>query len=434
VLCKSCGTQNPEANRFCGMCGALLDRRAAARRIADRRRSAGDNVVRIGGGAPDLAPEQPALPRSNELPARGDARGGEQPSPAGYAEISRVLDSEMHDAEPPETSRSRPSGDVQADAEMRAARETFAHDDPVPPPAQRDTTARGVYGPSFLGLDEPTDSAYLFDDEEPRRSARGWLLLILLLALGGFAYMQWRSGDPNTMTARAIGMIRQRMQSAPPPQATEPTAGRTDASASESGAATPPAKDEKPASDSAPIEEHSAEHGAAPAGQPPQRGAEKGKGAEAQQKETPPSRSPADKSPEEKSKPKPEAAARSEERGAAEEEAATSKARGGPAEAGTSVEDELVARGQNYLYGKGVRRNCDQALMLLKAAASHGNPKASSQLGAMYATGNCVALDRPTAYRWFSAAANAEPGNIYVERNRTMIWREMSADERQRAR
>ncbi len=89
--------------------------------------------------------------------------------------------------------------------------------------------------------------------------------------------------------------------------------------------------------------------------------------------------------------------------------------------------------GENYLYGRGVTRNCGQALVYLKAAAQAGNPRARGKLGALYATGECVNQDRPTAYRWFTMAREVDPSNIWLERNREMLWREMSPDERVRS-
>ncbi len=72
------------------------------------------------------------------------------------------------------------------------------------------------------------------------------------------------------------------------------------------------------------------------------------------------------------------------------------------------------------------------ALSLLKQAAGRGNAKADSQLGAMYATGNCAPFDRAEAYRWFNKATEADPRNSYLQRSRDMMWREMSPQERRK--
>ena len=94
---------------------------------------------------------------------------------------------------------------------------------------------------------------------------------------------------------------------------------------------------------------------------------------------------------------------------------------------------ELVNSGEKYLYGRGVERSCGQAMTFFKAAAAKQNPQAFSHLGAMYATGSCVPTDRAVAYAWFRRAYAKEPQNRYFEQNLTMLWREMTPDERQRA-
>jgi hypothetical protein len=88
--------------------------------------------------------------------------------------------------------------------------------------------------------------------------------------------------------------------------------------------------------------------------------------------------------------------------------------------------------GMAYLEGRGEPQSCSQAVTLLDSAAAKGNPKAASQLGAMYATGHCVRFDRPTAYRWFTNSL-AERHNPLVERNREMLWSQMSDAERRLA-
>jgi TPR repeat protein len=94
----------------------------------------------------------------------------------------------------------------------------------------------------------------------------------------------------------------------------------------------------------------------------------------------------------------------------------------------------MLAEGQRYLYGQGVRKSCEQALNLIHGAANEGNAEARSQLGGMYATGNCAPFDRVTAYRWFTLALSASPRNPRVQQTRDMLWREMTDTERQRAR
>ena len=59
-----------------------------------------------------------------------------------------------------------------------------------------------------------------------------------------------------------------------------------------------------------------------------------------------------------------------------------------------------------------------------------GNTRAGTQLGALYATGHCVAMDRVQAYRWFTQAADAtQEHNVWIERDRRILWNEMSSAE-----
>jgi TPR repeat protein len=92
---------------------------------------------------------------------------------------------------------------------------------------------------------------------------------------------------------------------------------------------------------------------------------------------------------------------------------------------------DLVAAGERYLYGRGVARDCNQALVYFREGAELQNAQALSRLGAMYATGVCVSQDRVVAYNWFSRALAEDRSNQAIEQNLNMLWRDMSARERQ---
>jgi TPR repeat protein len=104
-----------------------------------------------------------------------------------------------------------------------------------------------------------------------------------------------------------------------------------------------------------------------------------------------------------------------------------------PPAAAASPEDRLVAVGEKYLYGNGVAENCAVAQKNLRAAAQRSNAKAQSILGTMYATGHCVDRDLPMAYRWFAKALHQDPSNNRIQRDLEVLWRQMTADERQLA-
>ncbi len=90
----------------------------------------------------------------------------------------------------------------------------------------------------------------------------------------------------------------------------------------------------------------------------------------------------------------------------------------------------MLQLGENYLYGKGVPRNCQQAKTYFESAARENNAPAMSHLGAMYAAGNCVPMNRRLAYQWFVRASNSDPHNPWIQRSMNMLWRDMSSDER----
>jgi hypothetical protein len=76
--------------------------------------------------------------------------------------------------------------------------------------------------------------------------------------------------------------------------------------------------------------------------------------------------------------------------------------------------------------------SCNQAVDLLREAALHGNATARSRLGGLYATGQCVPLDRAEAYNWFTLAKDAGAHYSWIEHNRSMLWAQMSERERER--
>jgi hypothetical protein len=92
-----------------------------------------------------------------------------------------------------------------------------------------------------------------------------------------------------------------------------------------------------------------------------------------------------------------------------------------------------VAEAQKYIYGKGVRQDCDHGLHLLKPAADHANPKAMIEMGALYSAGLCTPRDLPTAYRWFALALRKDPANASVQTDLQKLWGEMTQPERQLA-
>jgi hypothetical protein len=92
--------------------------------------------------------------------------------------------------------------------------------------------------------------------------------------------------------------------------------------------------------------------------------------------------------------------------------------------------DAMMYAGERYLYGRGVPRDCKQALEYFMTGAGQQNPRALSRMGSLYATGTCVSLNRVMAYTWFSRALAHDRGNASIEHNLNMLWRDMDTRER----
>lgn len=90
-----------------------------------------------------------------------------------------------------------------------------------------------------------------------------------------------------------------------------------------------------------------------------------------------------------------------------------------------------MTEAERYIYGRGVRQDCDHGMKLLKAEQS--NAKAMISLGALYSTGTCAPRDLPTAYRWFAMALHKDPDNQALQDDLQKLWGQMTGPERQLA-
>src|SRR5262249_3713577 len=91
----------------------------------------------------------------------------------------------------------------------------------------------GVSGPSFLGLGEPSNVDYLL--EERRGGAKKWVLLFLVLAIGGLVYAQYRAnqrGETLFAGLPAITAPRPAKPAPPLPPGTQQNPGQPELTAS----------------------------------------------------------------------------------------------------------------------------------------------------------------------------------------------------------
>ncbi len=92
--------------------------------------------------------------------------------------------------------------------------------------------------------------------------------------------------------------------------------------------------------------------------------------------------------------------------------------------------DAPVRLADMYVKGNGVPRSCEQAMVLLKTAATKENALARNRLASMYGSGTCVPRDRVEAYRWLSSALAANPNSEWARQNRDLLWHQMTPEER----
>jgi hypothetical protein len=288
----------------------------------------------------------------------------------------------------------------------------------APAPASGPVSGNGerVHGPSFLGLSEDpkVEFNYLYE-EEPTRSHAGLIaVLLLLIGAGGFLGWQWRHHGFrfNRLSAgSSVGQPGSPAASGAPPQSQEtqaekPVSGVGDVSPATSGQKTEADSSGKSAEVPSPTGQNA---GASPqeSAAPPEKPKEKA--------EAPPPKVPA-RSP-------------STKRASVGTKSATVE----PAAMITSPDADLELTGERYLYGNGLPQNCTRAESSLRTAATHGNPKAQTVLGTMYATGHCVGRDLPTAYRWFARALHKDPQNSRISADLQVLWRQMTPQEKQLA-
>ena len=86
-----------------------------------------------------------------------------------------------------------------------------------------------------------------------------------------------------------------------------------------------------------------------------------------------------------------------------------------------------------YIKGNGVPKSCEQAMVLLRSAATKENAPARNRLAALYANGTCVARDRVKAYQLISSALVADPSSEWAKENREALWNQMTPEERAEA-
>ena len=285
-----------------------------------------------------------------------------------------------------------------------------------------------VHGPSFLGLaDDPKEEFhYLYEDEPPRSYTLLIFIILLLAAVGGTGYWQWRhNGFPfNRLTAENKPTTNAPVPAAPPSQAQAPQTSAP-APSSNTTSSNPAPADQATNSPNA----GNTPETPAPETQTPAPGDASSSPASA----APPAAQ--ESTPAKTEEPKAMHAESTSKAAKTHKRASEPKQTELPAPAAASIpaapDADLELAGERYLYGNGLPQNCDRAETALHTSADHGNSKAQTVLGTMYATGHCVGRDLPLAYRWFARALHQEPQNTRIAEDLSVLWRQMTPQEKQ---
>lgn len=384
MRCPRCGNDNPEGNRFCGMCGTtLLSTPAVAETATQRAASAGTA----------------------------------SPSPAPVTIVPPV-------EPPPRPAQPRPA------EEVRESRDS--HDSDYVPV---------ISGPSFLGLSDPNPRKratlradgqeargsrnldYLLDDE-PEEEGGGVgkiiVLLIFFALLGGFAYMTVKSHGIGWLTALLSKPGTPAAQQAPGDNGSVPAPAAQSNPAAESPNSSPTPQ---PAAPTSAITENPKPASPAPISPA---GSTAGESHEAAKPAGTANSSDTENDDSSAAENTPPAAAAKPAKPKATEPA-TAKPHAAVAPAKTL---DPVSEAQKYIYGRGAPQDCDRGLRLLKPAANAANAKAMIEMGALYSAGLCTPRDLPTAYRWFAIALRKDPSNDAVQHDLQKLWSEMTQPER----
>jgi hypothetical protein len=408
MICSFCGTDNREGNRFCGFCGVRLERRRAERRVQNEsaylKCEACGNV------------NEPGYKFCGMCGTRVERRMADR---RGLGASVRSMNGSSGNVmvAPPETSAVKVAGEQSTSAARESGSDFSRHSSAAPifrsEPVERVTAERsdrsGIHGPSFLGLNDEAeeDTSYLMEDEQSSGSGlRKLVLLVILAAIVGLIFVQYRSS------------LRATPKAAPSAQPTPSAAPQNQSQPSTAPSAVPDQSQVQPGSQSQPGAQNSSPATADPA-----------------QDSAPASQAPPDKSETMDSHMNPTNVA---ER-TPDPPTTDNKAQAAASKTFDALVPEeqkpspLLVRAQQFLHGQGVEQNCEQGLLYLRAAAQKNEPAAAVQMGALYASGRCVHQDRVMAYRWFNSAHELEPANQWIQRNMDQLWGQMSDQERRLA-
>lgn len=377
MICTFCGTENPQENRFCGICGVRLERRNSERRTRQR-----ENTTCAECGHVNAARYKFCGMCGGKIDQRmGERRVGDETSRATAVANAQLPPPEQRRlAARRETERSGTSTATLVSTSPSRGEWTQADTAGHTP----HETPSGVSGPSFLGLNDADSSTeYLLEEEgSSHRGLRAFLLLVVLAAIVGLIFVQYRSS------------LKASPRSPAPPNPGPATVPRPE------GRTRPPEQEKSRQTALAAHNFESAVSAVAAA-----------------------ANSPLNLN----------AALVTKKNNATEDDSSDDRAAGDQSDSPAVKDDQpspALVKAQQYIHGHGVRQNCEQGLIYLRAAARENDPQAAVQMGALYSSGLCVTRDRVKAYEWFSSARQMQPENRWITKNLNVLWAQMTQQER----
>src|SRR5712672_1331366 len=198
MLCTFCGTENRPEYKFCGTCGVRMERRQVERRTS----ASGVSTKCSGCGHPN----EPGMKFCGMCGTRVERRMEERRGTGDEARAAAIANAQLPspDIKGRATTRVAPEA-AEAPVSLRRRGEAAIfrnepqRNEPSPRELPRNDSGNGgrISGPSFLGLNSQPDNngevEYLLEDEPSGGGLRKLLLLVILAAIIGLVFVQWRS-------------------------------------------------------------------------------------------------------------------------------------------------------------------------------------------------------------------------------------------------
>ena len=407
MLCTFCGTENRPEYKFCGSCGVRLERRQMERRT---NKSGVSTKCESCGHV-----NEPGMKFCGMCGTRVERRMAERRGASDEARAAAIANAQLPSPEVAGRKTTRvvvPAAAVEEAAPVSLPRRgepaIFRNESGRKDAVSSESGNGGhISGPSFLGLNAQPgnngDVEYLLEDEPSGGGLRKLILLLILAAIAGLVFVQWRSSfkaNPKPAPAKV-----EPSTPAPGPQGSNAPASPGVQGDPYSGATKTAATGTAAMNDGA-----AATDANVPKAQPTALETE-GTSPNATTDDTTDKKPP----PADESLPKTDTKSLEE------------------AKLPDYKPSAALVRAQQYIRGSGVQQNCEQGLLYLKAATDKSDPGAAIQMAALYSSGLCVKQDRVMAYRWFNSAHELQPANMWIQKNMDKLWAQMSSQERRLA-